>query len=360
MRSELRAAVRRDVSALMLLGGAFVLCLGATAADAQTRKPRPTSKQPTRKAQPRQSAGARPADARTATTSSTAQGARPAAGAGQKLSVRTEPQAVVWLDEVRRGVTDAAGQLELERIAAGRHTLRVRASGFAERTLPLTAAQRGVVAVKLVRTTDAAELAFQQAETAREQATSAEARRAAVELYRRALDLRPRYAAAHVGLARLLLDLNETDAAFDEIEAARAARPVYPEAGAVEGRILREQGDAAAAIAAFQRAVREGRGFQPEAYTGLGLALEDKGRYEEAAAAFTKAIAQLADTEPVLYELLGRTYERLDKYKEAVAAYEKYLQLAPDGKLAPAIRSIIEQLRQQASGADIPLPPPGL
>jgi len=92
----------------------------------------------------------------------------------------------------------------------------------------------------------------------------------------------------------------------------------------------------------------------------VGLALEDKGKYEEAAAAYNKAIAQLSDTEPILYELLGRTYERLDKYKEAVAAYEKYLQLAPDGKLAPAIRSIIDQLRQQANGPDIPLPPPGL
>ncbi|HEX8178650.1 MAG TPA: tetratricopeptide repeat protein [Pyrinomonadaceae bacterium] len=279
--------------------------------------------------------------------------------AGQTLIVRTEPNAAVWLDEVRRGATDAAtGQLTLDKVAAGRHTLRVRAKGFTERVVPVLPTQRGVIAVRLTRTTDEAELAFQQAEEARERATDDEARRSAAELYRRALTLRPTYAAAHVGLARVLLDANDHDGALEQIEAARKVRPAYAEASAVEGRIMHAEGDDEAAVEAYNRAIREARGFQPEAYTGLGIALEEKGRYEEATAAYRKAITQLADSEPVLYELLGRTYERLDKYKEAVAAYEKYLQLAPNGKLAPAIRSVIDQLRQQAAGEDIPLPPP--
>src|SRR5205085_1035798 len=276
----------------------------------------------------------------------------------QKIVVRTEPNAAVWLDEVRRGTTDATGQLEIKQVSAGRHTLRVRAKGFGERVVPLLPTERGRIALYLLPTKDEAELIFQQAEEAREKATDDDGRKQAAELYRRAIKLRPRYPAAHVGLARVLLELNDTDGALAEIEAARRDRPSYAEASAVEGRILREQGDSQAALAAFQRAIREGRGFQPEAYTGVGLALEDKGKYEEAAAAYNKAIAQLSDTEPILYELIGRTYERLEKYKEAVAAYEKYLSLAPDGKLAPAIRSIIDQLRQQANGQDIPLPPP--
>ncbi len=69
-------------------------------------------------------------------------------------------------------------------------------------------------------------------------------------------------------------------------------------------------------------------------------------------AAYLKAVAQLSDTEPVLYELLGRVYERQEKYKQAVAAYEKYLALAPNGKLAPAIESVIEQLRKQPAEQD--------
>jgi cytochrome c-type biogenesis protein CcmH/NrfG len=39
----------------------------------------------------------------------------------------------------------------------------------------------------------------------------------------------------------------------------------------------------------------------------------------------------------------------MEKYKDAVEAYEKYLELAPDGSLAPAVRSIIDQLRRQAA-----------
>lgn len=304
----------------------------------------------------RRRAQAKPAPATQTATTPAATSATPRAG--QTLIIRTEPHASVWLDEVRRGVSNEAGQLQIEKVAAGRHTLRVRAVGFSERVVPLLPTQRGVVALRLTRTTDEAELAFQQAEAAREQATDENARREAVKLYRRALALRPRFPAAHVGLARVLLDLNETDDALEEIAAARIDRPVYAEAGAVEGRILHAQGDDPAAIAAYRRALREGRGPQPEAYTGLGIALEEKGNYAEAADAYSKAVAQLADTEPILYELLGRTYERLEKYKQAVAAYEKYLRLAPDGKLAPAIRSVIEQLRQQANGDDIPLPPP--
>jgi tetratricopeptide (TPR) repeat protein len=230
--------------------------------------------------------------------------------------------------------------------------LRVRAVGFAERTLSLLPAQRGALLLPLKRTADEAELAFQQAEAARERAASDDARREAAELYRRALGLRPRFAAAHVGLARVLLDLNDYEGALDEVEGARKDRPGLAEASAVEGRILRASSQNAEAVEAYRRAVREARGFQPEAHTGLGIIHEEEGRYEEAAAAFRTAVAQLSDTEPVLYELLGRVYERLEKYREAVAAYEKYLALAPNGKLAPAIESVIEQLRKQAAEQD--------
>jgi tetratricopeptide (TPR) repeat protein len=207
-------------------------------------------------------------------------------------------------------------------------------------------------------TTDEAELAFQEAEEASEKAAGDEARRAVVEMYRRALALRSRFPAARLGLARVLLALNETEDALAEIAAARRARPVYPEASAVEGRILRATADDDAAIASYRRAIREGRGFQPEAYAGLGIVLEEAGDYEGAAEAFSKAVAQLSDTEPVLYNLLGAAYEKLEKWKEALAAYEKYLELAPEGKFASAIRSIIDQLRLQASGQESAPPIP--
>lgn len=263
------------------------------------------------------------------------------------VNLSTEPGAAVWVDEVRRGTTDAEGKLQLK-LTPGRHSLRVRAGGFAERTLALPPTQRGALSVALTKTTDEAELAFQQAEAEREKGNNAQA----VESYRRALKLRPRYASAHLGLARALESQEEFDAALEELSAARRDRPNYAEASAVEGRILRSLADYDGALDAYRRALREGRGFQPEAYAGMGIVHEDKGRNEEAAEAFRKAISQLSDTEPILYELLGRNLERLERWKEAVAAYEKYLELAPTGAHASAINSIIDQLRKQAAEAE--------
>ena len=274
----------------------------------------------------------------------------PAATAARAVTVRTEPRAGVWLDGLRRGTTDESGQLVINHVAPGRHTLRVRAAGFAERSLPLLPAQRGTVEVKLTPTTDEAELAFQQAEDAREGVVRPGAERPdPAALYRRALELRPRFPAAHVGLARVLLGRDQYDEALEQIKEARLDRPVYPEASAVEGRILRATADYEAALEAYRRAVREGRGVQPEAYAGMGIVYEEQGKYDEAVAAFNKAIAQLQDTEPALYQLLGAAYEKLERWRDAVNAYEKYLQLAPEGRLAPAVRSIIDQLRQQAA-----------
>ena len=268
------------------------------------------------------------------------------------LVVTTEPNAIVWIDEIRRGVTDATGRIELK-TSAGRHTLRIRAMGFKEATVPFVAGRRSMP-VKLLRTTDQAELAFQQAEDAREKARDDEARQKAAELYRSAIKLKPANAAAHVGLARVLLDLNQYEPALAEIDAARRARPIYPEASAVEGRINREAAFTDEAIKSFRRSIREAaRGLQPEAHVGLARVFEDKGQYDEAIVEFRKAIDQLSDSEPVIYQLLGAAYEKQQKFKEAVAAYEKYLALAPNGSLAPAIRSIIDQLRRDAAGQEI-------
>ena len=268
--------------------------------------------------------------------------------ASSSIVINTEPKAIVWIDEIRRGTTDASGRIELK-ILPGRHAVKVRAKGFKEAAVPLLPGRR-TLAVKLVRTTDQAELLFQQAEEARDKARDDAAKAEAAELYRKTLELRPVYPAARVGLARVLLDLNQYQPALAEIDAARRARRIYPEASAVEGRIQREAAFTKEAIAAFRRAIREAKGFQPEAHVGLARVLEEQGNYREAEAEYRKAIAQLSDSEPVIYQMLGAAYEKQRKNKEAVAAYEKYLALAPNGSLAPAVRSIIDQLRREAEG----------
>lgn len=267
------------------------------------------------------------------------------------VTIKSEPNAQVWIDDIKRGVTDANGTLTIKKLSGGSRGVRVRASGFSEKTQAVRLLSNQTINVKLAPTTDAAELAFQQAETAREQGGTNLPN--AIEAYRKAIALRPRFAAAHLGLARALADSGDAEAALEQIKLARQARPVYPEASAVEGRIYRAQGDTDNAVESFNRAIKEARGRQPEAYTGLGLLYESQDQHAAAIPLFQKAIAQLDDTEPVLYQLLGSAYEQTEKYKEAVAVYEKYLQLAPEGKFASAIKSMLEQLRRQAAGENV-------
>ncbi len=271
----------------------------------------------------------------------------PPPDAGRTLTVATEPGATVWLDEIRRGTTDTSGKLLLKKVRAGAHSVRVRANGFKESSMQVLSINRGEIRVRLLPTTDEAELTFQQAETARDTAKNDEARRKSAEFYRRALQLRPAFPAAHVGLARVLMDLNDTDAALVEIASAHRYRPSYPEASAVEGRIYRETGQTDEAIGAFNRAIRESHGFQPEAHVGVGRVYEERGQFELAAREYQIAVDQLSDTEPIIYQLLGAAYEKTGKNAAAISAYENYLRLAPNGSLAPAVRSILDQLKLQ-------------
>jgi lipopolysaccharide biosynthesis regulator YciM len=343
MTTKATVLLRRTTGAMLVLA---IASLTFNASHAQTRR------QPRAAAKKSATSGAK----KTTTTNSASTGAQPA----KTLVVASAPNAVVWVDGVRRGVTDDAGKIELKGVARAPHVVRVRARELAERVVPIVASQvsLGHVEVPLSRTMTDAERAFQDAEDAREKAATEDARKSAVELYRRALSLRPRYPAAHVGLARTLSELGDFNGALAEVQAARNdyTSRSYAEASAVEGRVYHASGDAAAALQSYRRAISEARGFQPEAHTGIGIILQERGDYAGATAEFRKAIAQLSDTEPVLYQLLGEAYEKQEKYKDAVAAYEKYLQLAPTGKLAPAIQSIIEQLRKQAAEQDQPPP----
>jgi tetratricopeptide (TPR) repeat protein len=292
-----------------------------------------------------------------------AQNRRPASGAAQirTINVVTEPDASVWIDGVLYGKTNGVGNLTITTLSSGVHSLRVRANGFKEITQPITAVQKGDIEVNLVKTTDPGELAFQKAE-----GLLSVDRDKAAEAYREAINLRPKYADAYLGLARVSLELGDFEAATAAIAGARRARPGYPEATAVEGRILKESGEEAKAIAAFKRAITEGKGFQPEAYTGLGLLYKEKAEgsggdleneelnYAEAAKNLRIALKQLSGAPDtiVIYQLLGLIYERTNKFDDAIAIYEEFLRIFPDTPEATAVRSFIVQIRKQMAQQD--------
>lgn len=278
--------------------------------------------------------------------------------AAAELIFVTEPKAIVWINDVRYGTTADDGRFVIKRPPAGRKVVRVRAFGFKESTQTLLPMRSGEVQFTLTKTTDEAELAFQDAER-----TTAIDRPKAAELYRKAISLRANYPEAYVGLARTEVELGNIEAAFAAIRNALRYRPAYPEASAVEGRLFKDTGETAKAIAAFRRAITQGRGVQPEAFTGLAMLYQERAEeaigngeiaaaerdYEEAAKNFSSAIKQLG-TSPdvgVIVQMLGRIYEHQRKYKEAIALYKEFLDNFPDAIESPAVRSFIVQLEKQ-------------
>jgi tetratricopeptide (TPR) repeat protein len=283
------------------------------------------------------------------------------AAAAQKTSLRsltviTEPEASVWIDDVNYGKADASGNLSLKTFSSGTHKIRVRANGFKEVSQNLLPAQSGDLRISLVKTTDEAELAYQQAESESD-------KEKAIELYKKAVRLRPKFAEAHLGMARALLDSGDTTGALRAIQAARKARLAYAEASAVEGRIYKAEDKEDKAIASFKRAITEGKNFQPEALTGLGLLYKEraegfgsagdfeseKQNYLLAADSLKKAAAQLAGAPDAMtiYQLLGDSYERAKMYDEAIKVYEEFLRLFPDAAEAETFRSFITQLQKR-------------
>jgi len=273
------------------------------------------------------------------------------------ITISSEPNATVWINDIRYGTTDEEGKLTATIASTGAKKLRVRADGFKEAAQNLLPTQKGEIKIALTKTTDEAELAFQQAES-----FAVTDREKAVEMYKKAVKLRPKYLDAQLGLARTLSAAGDVDAALVAVKEARKWRPAFAETSAVEGRIYTASGEEKEAIAAFKRAIAEGKGFQPEAHTGLGGIYREKAQafggegdfesekeyYLLAAAELKKAVAQLAGAPDaiVVYQLLGDSYEKAKMYKEAINVYEEFLRVFPDSSEATMVQSFIVQAKK--------------
>lgn len=271
------------------------------------------------------------------------------------LTVKTEPGAKIWLNNIYFGTAGENGELAVKLPPKAPIEVRVRAAGFAPTAVK--AGTQRTVNVALKRTDDAAELAFQAAER-----QASIDRREAIELYEKAIELRPAFVEAHLARGRNLIETGDFIVAEASLAAARRAAPTLPEISAIAGRLYREEGDFAKAEAEFERALADGKGFQPEALTGLGMLYADRAetpRGEDSLAAtleyyslaeenLRKAIEQLggAPDAKVVFQYLGRLLERQGKAAEAIELYQKFLGIFPDSVEATAVRSFIEQLRR--------------
>jgi tetratricopeptide (TPR) repeat protein len=263
------------------------------------------------------------------------------------LTIATKPGTMIWVDSLYYGPVSESGELTVNNLPAGNHTVRARLKGMREVTqaVKIAAGSQPSIELTFSVSADQAEESFQTAEELRELGDHAEA----VKAYRKAIKLRSRgYPAARLGLARSLMAKAEYDRALAEARIARREKSgPYPEAHIVMANINRNAGYSEDALDDYRKALAQAGGVSPEAHTGIAIIYQDRHRIEEGIEHFRIAISQANDTEPIIYFLLGTALEREYRNKEAVEAYEKYMELAPHSPQAISLRSVVRQLKRE-------------
>jgi predicted Zn-dependent protease len=263
---------------------------------------------------------------------------------GLKL-ITGQAGSVLFINNVRHGVTNDKGELDLPRVFAGAFPVRVRSVGFADWTgsiIIVTGATR-TLRISQQRTGDEPILGYQRGESLRDQGKNKDA----VEEYKKALALRASFAEARIGMARSLITLQDFLESEKQIQAAiRLGGRTLVEAQTVLANLRRNQGLVDESIIEYRKALRLARGNSFEAHIGLAIALNEQGKVDEAVREYRVGIIQDMETEPILYYQLGEILEKANRAKEAIEAYRNYLRLDPEGEYASAVESIIERLKE--------------
>ncbi|MBI3652424.1 MAG: tetratricopeptide repeat protein [Acidobacteria bacterium] len=272
-------------------------------------------------------------------------GLTPGRAYGALIVTTGQAGSVVFINNIRHGVTNEQGTVAIKRVWAGAFAARVRAVGFADWHGKVVIKPQATAVLKIAPTptTDDALLHFQQGEALRDKAKHADA----IKEFKAALTLRPTFTEARLALARSAISTQDFQESERQLELAEKnyGRPLA-EAHTVYGNLRRQQGLLDEAIGEYRKALRIAAGNAFEAHIGLAIALNESGKTDEAVKEYRLGILQDMESEPVLYYQLGEILERAERNKEAIEAYSKYLQLDPEGEFAGAAESIIEQLKK--------------
>lgn len=253
---------------------------------------------------------------------------------------------VVFINNVRHGVTNDKGDLDLPRVFAGSFPVRVRTVGYVDWNGSVVVPSGGGRSLRVTQqpTSDQATLHYQKGDALRDQGKN----RDAVEAYKQALAVRSNLAEARIGMARSLITLQDFQEAEKQIQAAlRLGGRTLAEAQTVLANLRRNQGLVDESIVEYRKALRLAGGNSFEAHIGLAIALSEQGTVDEAVKEYRIGIIQDMETEPILYYQLGELLEKANRSKEAIEAYRNYLRLDPEGEYASAVESIVERLKEE-------------
>jgi len=271
---------------------------------------------------------------------------RASAATGAVKVVTGQPGSVVFINNVRHGVSSAEGVLELSHVRAGSYPIRIRTVGYTDwkGTLAVSAGGSRTLKVNQQATSDQATLHYQNGDQLRDAGKNDDA----VKEYEQAIRLRPAFPEARLGMARSLITQQKFEIAEQQIVAAFKEPGVNrAEAQTLLANLRRYQGLLDESVAEYRKALRLAAGVSPEAHIGLAIALEELGQAQESIREFRTGITQDMDTEPILYYLLGSALEKSGANQQAIEAYRNYLRLDPEGQYASAVESMIEKLKEE-------------
>ncbi len=254
---------------------------------------------------------------------------------------------VVFINNVRHGVTNEHGELDLPHVITGSFPVSVRTTGYADWNGAVVVVPRPSRALTVTQqpTTDESTLHYQRGNDLRDKGKNKDA----VAEYKQAIALRSAFAEARIAIARTLTTLQDFQESETQIQAAlKLGGRTLVEAQTVLANLRRAQGLVDESIIEYRKALRLARGNSFEAHIGLAIALNEQEKTDEAVKEYRIGIIQDMETEPILYYQLGEILEKAKRNKDAIEAYRNYLRLDPEGEFASAAESIIEQLKQDA------------
>jgi hypothetical protein len=277
---------------------------------------------------------------------------RPTATGALKV-ITSHPGSVVFINRVRHGSTNEAGELELKRVRVGAYPVRVRTVGYSDWNGRVVVSAGGTRELKVTQqaTSDQATLHCQKGDELRDKGKN----RDSIQEYEQALAARGSFSEARIGAARACTTLQDFQCAEKHVQAAlKIGGATLPEAQTVLANLRRGQGLVEESVAEYRKALRLARGDSFEAHIGLAIALNelnesrvDRRLIDEIAREYRIGIIQDMETEPILYYQLGEILEKANRNKDAIEAYRNYLRLDPEGEYASAAESIIERLKEE-------------
>src|SRR5258706_11768840 len=172
--------------------------------------------------------------------------------------------------------------------------------------------------------------------------------------YERAILLDHDLSEAHFNLGCLMLEINQTNAARNELTAFTLRRANSVDGLVKLGVAQSRCRDWNAAEKTFHDALRLDVG-NVEALNGLGLVRLQHGRPAESVDCFTKALAKDPGFSPALLNLAIVQQQYLKDRPAAVQSYRKYINLTKDP--GGAVATVVHQIESELTPAPRPGPP---